>query len=143
MTVRLKRTGRKGRQKAIPAFQDAADGPVGLSHPDVIDTIALSPNRDLIQLVVHQDAQWDGSPRMRQMLDVKLNNYLRYIQSGQFRGEHPEARTAKWQIVWSIEAKFDKSTENRLMTFQTRTRQIGGDFKLHSPGEPWSWSFRT
>jgi len=80
---------------------------------------------------------------MIKLLERKFSTYLKYARSGVFRKEYPQASKARWQIVWSFDGKLDRRSEDLVESFVKRCRQSGGDFKLHSVGEAWSWSYRN
>jgi len=134
---------KRPRGSEVSLVQQGKDkNPSGLEYPELIDTIALSPEKDLVQLVIHADRQWDGSRRSVELLTQKIGNYLDYIRTGELYKQHPEVRRTTWQIVWSMDGKLDRRSEELVEKFEIETRKMGGDFKIHSHGERWSWSFR-
>lgn len=66
----------------------------GIHNAEVIDFIAYDAEAGAYVMVMAQARPWPAAKEAVRMVQAKVNAYLAYVTSGQFRREHPDADTS-------------------------------------------------
>ena len=68
---------------------------MALSNLNVVDSTSISNEQKRVNLIIVDDISWDTTPDEKKkhikMVEKKINNYLRYITSGQVLDDYPES----------------------------------------------------
>jgi hypothetical protein len=135
---------RPGPEESVPPGKPQSggfyvDGPHGYKRPDVIDAILRSRDGSTAQLAIAQDIEWSGSPNIQRLIRGKLDAYLNYAQSLEFRGLMTREDIQKWIILVSSDDNLDATSHATLLEFRRRCRYSGGDLVINISSSRWSW----
>ncbi|MBQ6555729.1 MAG: hypothetical protein IJR45_07260 [Firmicutes bacterium] len=68
---------------------------MALSNVDVVDATSISVQEKRVLLTIVDDISWDVEPEEKKkhikLVETKINNYLKYVRSGQVLDNYPEA----------------------------------------------------
>jgi hypothetical protein len=110
----------------------------GISGPDAVDLVAISPSGNVAQIVIVLSEEWADSDGGLAVLQDKVNNTVSFAVDGQMLSMYPELEGMPWEIV--IDPRIDPGPRTTLYVEQVGPRVVnfGGSLRMRGPGEPWS-----
>ena len=110
---------------------------LGISPPDKVDLVALSPSGQTVQLVIVLDEGWIDSDEGLIALADKINGYVAFAVDGQLTNTYPDVASLPWEIVVSSRVAPGDRTSAYLEAVGQPVEGYGGRLRLHNPGDPW------
>jgi hypothetical protein len=116
------------RKRAETAASDSGD-----FDPAKIDLVAVSPNRDSVNLYIVVDSAWTGSDAQIRSLLEKIHNYVGFAVDGQLAARYPDVAGLPWTIVIdSHVGPPDAATQHELSRLDEPIRNYGGSLRVRS-----------
>ena len=90
-----------------------------IEQPDIIDFISIPKDSSCFSLVISDHLEWDLEKQHLLKLQIKINTYLRFIESGEIYDKFPDAKGKKLIIV----VTFKNEPTELARQFLARARQ--------------------
>ena len=102
--------------------------PEGLFDPTKVDLVALSPDGEVVEIVIVNDSPWTGSDAQVSSLQQKIQTCVGFALDGQMVATYPETEGSPWRIVIADQAGApDTRSADVIARIAERVRQYGGD----------------
>jgi hypothetical protein len=83
----------------------AQESPMSVQQSDTVDFIGVDKSTGDVTLAIADDLDWSDEESHLEMLQNKINTYLRFIESGEISQSYPQA--AGKRIVMEVVGKYD------------------------------------
>jgi hypothetical protein len=73
---------------------------MAIDDPEKLDAVGFRPADGQLELVIHDDLDWDNEDSHLEALTDKLNGYMVFLNSGQVAEIFPDADPASYESPW-------------------------------------------
>lgn len=105
-----------------------APAPEALFDATKVDLVAISPDGQVVDLIIVNDSPWTGSDAQLMSLQQKIHTYVGFALDGQMAATYPETDGLAWRIVVDDQAgPVDSTSADIIERVAEKVRQYGGD----------------
>ncbi len=110
---------------------------MAVDNPDVVDIVSIEPSGSVV-LTISDHLDWLDSISHQEILQMKINRYLAFVESGEILDRYPDAQGRK--VVIRVVTQFEpdvaglgSSTETRVFLHQRASSSYAIELILSAP----------